>query len=314
MKKFIILAVVLLASSFYAISQDSVETPRVKTPVLNGHTFPSVISYHSPFINTSFLAIIGLGQTSTLTIPGFNIGEYEIFAFEGRLLFSTVTVNYQQRFNDWLALYISPRLAVRLGTDMSTILVDGVNTISGGEIGWLIKIYEGKKVYLSGSLGIRNITGSFINVRDYFAELINNNPDPSVSKVIPSMSVTGGLSFAYAISPTFGMQVSAGYAYGESLIRGETNGFYNGGIVFDADFNPAKRVPVGITLGLNISSAPEVVLNYQGPTNIGIAGLNYTGSDDFELGLQYHISQIISEKFSNDASLSTAMIVFKYYF
>ena len=268
----------------------------------------------SPFINTSFQANIGLGQTSRLTVPGIKIGDHEIIAFEGKLLFANLSVNYRQRFNNWLSLDISAKIVARLGADMSTILVDGVNTMTGVEVGWLIKIYQGKKLSLAASLGLRNLTGSFINVKDYFEEIINNNPDPSVNKVIPAMSVDGGIHLAYALSRTFGFQVSALYAYGESFHRGENEGSFNCGIAFDADLNPAYRIPIGITLGYNKSSAPEIMMNYKGTTNLAIAMLNYTGSEDFELGLQYIFNDLESDKFKGTVRVSTASIVFKYYF
>lgn len=314
MKKSYIIAVVLVILSGISLAQDSVAIKKSKYPQLNGHMFPTMVTFRSSFVNTSFRGYIGLGQTSKLTIPGIKIDDYEIFTFEGRLLFASINVHYQQRFNDWLALYLSLNLGARLGSDMSTILVDGVNTMTGGEIGWLIKIFQAKKFILSGSLGVRNLTGSFINVTDYFKEIINNNPDPSVVKVIPAMSAGGGLHFAYAISPTFGMQGSASYAYGESFTRGETDGYYNVGLGFDADLEPAKRVPLGFALGYSISSAPEIIMNYKGPTKIAIARLSYTGSDDFELGLQFLFYDLNSPNFTTTAYIRNAILVFKYYF
>jgi len=314
MKKIILITILLSLSSAFLSAQDTLQKSVKGAPVLNGHTFPSIIAIRSPFIKTSFQANIGIGQTSRLTVPGINIGDYELITFEGKLLFVNLGINYQQRFNDWLSLYISAKIAARLGVDMSTILVDGVNTMTGGEIGWLIKIYQGKKISLAGSLGLRNMTGSFINVKDYFEEIINNNPDPSVTKVVPAMSAGGGLHFAWAISPTFGMQVSSSYAYGESFVRDENEGYLNSGIAFDADFNPAKHIPVGITLGYVISNIPEIMLNYKGPTNLAVAMLYYTGSDDFELGLQYNLNDLTSDHFKGTARVSTTSIVFKYYF
>jgi hypothetical protein len=314
MKKSLLIFIIISTVSLTVTAQDTIKQPVPKAPVLNGHKFPSLAAFRSPFIVTSFEANIGIGQTSKLTIPGFDIGDYELFAFEGSLLFVGLNIQYQQRFNDWLALFFTAKLAARIGSNMSTILVDGVNTIAGGEIGWLIKIYQGRKISLSGSIGLKNITGSFINVKDYFEEIINNNPDPSITKVIPAMSLGAGLYFAYAISPTFGMQSSLGYAYGESFIRGEKTGYYHLGLAFDVDFNPAKRVPVGISLGYSLSSIPEIIFNYQPPTNILIAILSYTGSEDFELGLQYNVSEIKSANFASTGYLSLAQILFKYYF
>ena len=186
--------------------------------------------------------------------------------------------------------------------------------MTGGDIGWKIKIYEGKKVYLSAFLGLRNLMGSFINVTEYFEELINHNPDPSVTTVIPALGAGASLNFAYAISPTFGMQTSGTYIYGESFVRGATQDYYDIGIAFDADLRPARNVPVGFTIGYCYTTMPEIMMNYDGGTNMAVAGLNYTGSDDFELSLQYEFFHLESPRYEGTALISNASIIFKYFF
>ena len=174
---------------------------------MNGHTFPSSSHLGSSFITTHLQADLGFGLTSTLKIPGIVIDDYEIFSFEGQILFFNTSVQYQQRFTPWLALYFSFGMAGRVGTDISTIMADGVNTLSGGDIGWLIRITRSEKFNLSGTIRVQNLTGNFINVTDYFRDIINNVPDPSVTKKVPAMLVGAGIRGAYAFNPTFGFQL-----------------------------------------------------------------------------------------------------------
>lgn len=46
-----------------------------------------------------------------------------------------MNVEYRQRFNQWLSLYFTLSMAGRLGTDISTILANGISTVKGGNIG-----------------------------------------------------------------------------------------------------------------------------------------------------------------------------------
>jgi len=314
MKK-IILVCSLAAFCFnLTVAQETEEKSPNRQPHLNGHYFPSVGSFKNSFICTSLKIDIGYGSKSKIKIPGFYIQDYEIFSFEGRLAFLNLDVQYKQPFNSWLALYFNYKLSARLGTDMSTILVDGVNTLYGGEIGWLIKIFQSQKVNLSGSVGIRNFTGNFINVTQYFKDLINHVEDPKVVNVIPSLSGGGGLYLAYAISPTFGLQASAGYAYGESFIRDAESGYYNAVIFGDVDFNPAFRIPIGLTLGYSRSSLPELLLNNEGESDMFIGMLSYSGSDNFELSfVSSHYSMELSN-IKKKTYISNFAVTFIFYF
>lgn len=285
-----------------------------KLPELYGHTFPSLSYFRSSFVNTSLQANLGFGMTSTLSIPGIIIDDIEILSFEGQMLFFDMKVKYQQRFTPWLALYFSFNTAGRIGTDMSTIMADGVNTLNGGTIGWLVRIRKTERFNLSGTLNLTNLTGNFINVSEYFRDLINNNPDPSLTKKIPAMAMGVGLLGAYAFSPSFGMQFSGEYAYGESFELEENDGYFSAGIMGDYDFYPKQNVPVGLALGYTLTTAPEVVLSDGGLSNLAVLKLGYTGSDDFELGLQYSVFNVRIQSVEEKPFVNKFMLMLKFYF
>ncbi|MCD4735499.1 MAG: hypothetical protein K8R53_05615 [Bacteroidales bacterium] len=313
MSKLIYIVLILILCSESSPGQSDLISSK-KVPALNGHSFPSFSYIRSSFINTSLVADIGFGTTSRLKIPGISIGDYEIFSFSGRILFLNVGVQYQQRFTPWLAFNASFRLAGRVGTNMSTILADGVNTISGGEIGWLFRILHKQRFNLSGSLNVRNMVGSFINVKQYFEEVINNNPFPSLTKKVPAMSIGGGLQGAYAFSPVFGIQFFSEYAYGESFERQKTKGFFASGIVGDVDFLPNHKVPIGLALGYTATSAPEIVLSDGGFSNVFMFKIGYTGSEEFELGLQYIYFNTRLLSVDKKPFISKTMLLLKFYF
>jgi len=314
MKKLIYFTLIALIYFNTGIAQSDKTSSGGKIPTLNGHTFPSLNLIRSSFVSTNLQADVGFGKSTVFRIPGIDIIGHELEPFEGSIMFVNMRVQYQQRFTPWLALYFSMTMAGRLGTDMSTILADGVNTLSGGDIGWLIRILHKDKFNLSGTINIKNMTGNFINVSEFIKEVINDNPYPSLIKKVPAMTVGCGILGAYAISPSVGLQFHVGGAYGESFVRETTKGYFIGGITGDVDFQPKYRVPLGLALGYTITSAPEVVMNDGSYSNLIMAKLGYTGSDEFELGLQYAYSNVKIDNVDEEPTLSKIILVLKFYF
>ncbi|MCK5691420.1 MAG: hypothetical protein KAI08_01185, partial [Bacteroidales bacterium] len=310
----IYLFTILFIGSGSLCAQSSGSQAEPKVPKLNGHMFLSSSYLRSSFISTSVQADLGFGITSTINMPGIDIGEYNILAFKGQLMFFDVDAYYQQRFTPWLAMFVSLKMAGRVGTDMSTIVTDGVNTLSGGDIGWLIRITQTDRLNLSGAITISSITGNFINVRGYFEELINNEPYPTITKTVPSMIASLGLKGAYAFNPSYGLQFNLAYGYGESLERGNSQGYFAMGVLGDLDFNPRRQVPIGLGLGYTLSSAPAIVMYDGGTANLFMGKISYTGSDDFQLGLQFTFYSVTLSRMDDNASVSKVMLNFKFYF
>lgn len=315
MKKTYYVLIILLIFSITGLAQsDSIKSVR-KVPTLNGHTFPSSSHFNSSFITTHLHADLGFGLTSKLKIPGIIIDDYEILSFEGQILFFNTYVQYQQRFTPWLALYMSFKMSGRVGTDISTIMADGVNTLSGGDIGWLIRISRTKKFNLSGNIGIQKLTGNFINVSGYFKDIINNVPDPSITKKVPAMIVGVGLRGAYAFNPTYGLQFQADFNYGESFQReNNSKGFISAGVIGDIDFLPKHNTAVGLALGYGLTNAQEIVMGDGGLSHLITARVGYTGSDDFELGLQYTYFNTELQSVEQKPFISKILLLLKFYF
>ena len=109
MKKLLISITILVVSLNLGVAQTSSLSTDKKVTVLYDHTFPSMGHFRSSFINTSLSANLGFGLISLIRIPGIEIGEYNIGAFEGQILFFNMDVQYQQRFTPWLALFLQVR-------------------------------------------------------------------------------------------------------------------------------------------------------------------------------------------------------------
>lgn len=314
MKKLTIYIILFLFSSSAIFAQTEISSTKKKVPTLNGHTFPSSSHFNSSFISTNLHADLGFGTTSNLKIPGIIIDDNEILSFEGKILFFNMAVQYQQRFTPWLALYFSLQASGRLGTDMSTILADGVNTLSGGNIGWLIRITHSKKFNLSGNIDVKNLSGNFINVSDYFKDLINNVSDPSVTKKTPAMAVGIGIRGAYAFNPTFGLQFQGDFNYGESFVRSTTKGYFAGGVMGDVNFLPKHNTAVGLALGYGITTSPEIVMNADGLSHLITGKIGYTGSNDFDLGIQYSYYNVELQSVEEKPFVSKILLLLKFYF
>lgn len=314
MKKLISLFIIL-SICFSDLNAQSGEAPvSRKAPSLNGHRFPSTRHLRSPFVVTSLETNVGFGETSTLKLDGITIGDYVIGGFSGKIQYLDLDMQYQQRFTPWLSMFFSLTMAARLGTDMPTILADGVNKLAGGNIGWLFRILETDKFYLSGHFMVSNIGGDFINVNEFIRDLINNEPDPAVYKKVPAMTVGTGFRGAYAFNPSYGLQFNLDYAYGESLERGDTESYFYGGILGSIDFNPKREVPIGLALGYSLSSSPEIVMDNGGTSNLFIGKIIYTGSGDFELGLQFTYYNVYLRNISDKPFVNNAMLTFKFFF
>jgi hypothetical protein len=307
--------IILLITLCIALGSNAqTETPMIKVQLLNNHVFPSLNGFGSSFINTSLQANIGFGSTAKLKIPGLIIDDNEILSFEGKVLFMNVNVKYQQRFTPWLSMYFSFALAGRLGTDISTILVDGVNTMNGGSIGWLIRIKQTQKLNLSGTINVKNLTGNFINLTQYIEDIIEDNPNPGIFQKTPAMNMGIGVFGAYAFNSKYGMQFSAGLAYGESFERKKNKSYFSAGILGDVDFMPKNNVPVGFALGYTLSSAPEIIMNNSGTTNIILGKIAYTGANDYELGLQFNYYNLKLESIGEKPFITKIALVLKFYF
>jgi hypothetical protein len=135
-----------------------------------------------------------------------------------------------------------------VGTEVQSLLNQGINTLTSFEIGWNIKLLEREKCILSTVINLRNSQGSFISISKLFKALYNNEPDSSINETIPVLTFGTGFRFAYGLSDLIGFKASTDLVYGESYIRGENSFSFaaDGGI--DIDFYPRYSLPFGMML------------------------------------------------------------------
>jgi hypothetical protein len=313
MKK-IITALCLVLFAYGLTGQTQEETPAIKREVLNGHTFQQLSYFRTSFTSTHLNANIGFGSTPTLKISTIEIDSIKLFEFEGQVVFVDVAVRYQQRFTPWLSMYLQGNMAGRLGTDMSTILADGINTLTGFEIGWLIRFYQSQKLNLSANVHVANANANFINVSKYFEDLLEGVPNPALTRKIPAMAIDVGVIGGWAINQAWGLQFFGDVAFGESFQRGRNQVYYNTGIQGEIDFNPDYRVPVGLAVGYVATNNPESISSESGFSSIFMGKIGYSGSEEFELGVQFSYFDVSLRSVEQKVFVFKTMLMLKFFF
>ncbi len=315
MKRFIIIISVFLSVYGSVIAQNDTTNIVLKKSMLNGHIFNSINTSKSAFINTYLNTEIGIGNTGNINLPGIKIGDHEVLSFTGSITFITTNIDYRQKINDWLVLRLAMSVGGRIGTNMSTILVDGLNTFNGGSVGWDFRLIQKQKFQMAGSVFLKNTTGSFIDIAGYVRDLIDDNPFAEAFKKVPVLTAGLGGQGAYAFNKTYGLQFGGDLSYGESFVRNEKSFFSSFNISGDMDLMPKRKIPLGFAVGYEISSNPEDTYMESIYTNIFSSRISYTGSSDFDLGLQFITHRVkLADGIENDPMIVKTQLDFKFYF
>jgi len=285
-----------------------------KIPELNGHTFVPSTFFEDPFMKSTLMLSVGFGATGEYKYPLFEVDDDQIYGIKGQLIFVTVGLEYQQKIQDWVALFIKYRLAARVGTNVGSILAEGFTSINSFNIGWKIRLLEREKIKLSTLFGISNYNGTFLSVSKFVDDVINNQPYPSLVTNTPALNGNLGFQFAYGISELLGLKINYLNSIGESLERGETAYYFSFGTGVDLNLYQKHNVPLGFSLNYLLSSRPEQVYRESGYSNSISLKFAYTGTNDFILGLQTLYTSIpVSEDLENFGSFGVSFALIYYF-
>lgn len=282
-------------------------------PEINGHKFVHLPVVPGPHINTSFTSRLGVESTIDLTIPPLEILPDSIKGLEGSLVFATLAFEYQQKVKDWLAFYMHIGIAVRSGTELRSLLFEGVSTLIGGETGVLFHLSKGPKHKLSGHVSVNNYQSTIINLNQFAEDLINDVPNPSISYTAPALSVGTGVRYATAFSTVTGLTVYGDVQYGESISRGSEQLRYRFGT--SVDFNWVdKGVPIAVALGYAARSSIDYVYVDKKIAHTLGANIAYTAAPDFILGVGVTYSKVPTISLADPVSTLGATINLTYFF
>jgi len=295
----------------YTMAQEETDN---NVPELSGHYFIPVSIMPNPFIKSHFTTNLGIAQSSEFENFILEIDGEKILGLKGTLIFASLDFEYQQKIKDWIALYINYSLNARLGTELQSILTQGVNTVGSSRIGWLIKIVEKERFMLSGDIQVNNHSATFISISQFVKDLVQDSVVTSISRQVPILNMNGGLRFAYAISKTFGLQAYSDFGYGDSYKRGVSDYIYRIGLAFDANLAFTTKVPLGFAAFFNASAVPENVhVAGKSATSTGLK-ISYAAGQHFNIGLELSRVKIPIPNVEEKVISTLAFISSKYYF
>ncbi len=287
MNKLVIIAVLLfVACSSHAQSRRD-EKPKI--PTLKDHRFLDNRLIFNSWSNSSFSLFVGYGESTRLPLGEITIGDTTLSSSSGSLAFASLGLSYEQRIKEWLSFYLSLNGSARIGLERRGLLTQGLNTYVGYNLGWKIKIWDNERNRLTGRVGIFNYEANFINVLQYVIDVINNSPNPSVSRDVPALQTVLSVLYAHSFGSLVGVQAEGTIGIGDSFVRSDDNTdvTYNLGVAADLNLYPKTKVPLGLSLSFALNSTPDVNLQASNVTPLFNYKLAYTGTSDFIISLDF---------------------------
>jgi len=284
------------------------------TPNLFGHYFITSTNTPNPFIQSQFGLSLGGAASNDFENIIIEIDGEPIVGLSGSLIFADLTFEYKQKMQDWIALELDVGVTARVGTDVQSLLSQGLNTVVSYSFGWSFKLYKSDRHYLSGDIKINNHTANVISISDFVDDIIAENPNPSITKSVPILYGNLGARYAYAISKVFGVQAFGSLGYGEGYRRGESSILYFVGAFVDANLATTTKVPLGFALFSNFSARPDLVqVEGRSALNNGIK-ISYTGGPHFNLGIELSSLRVPLPNLEDKVTSTSASISCIYYF
>ena len=281
---------------------------------LNGHEFLSTTAVKSAGIETVLFSKLSMGSTGTLVSKGILVGDTEILGFTGSLLYAGGAISYKQKVNNWFAMYLELKYLGSLGTQFPTLLAEGVNTVEGSEIGWLFRLYEGNKGYLSGTVFTTRYKGSVLDLVGFIEDVLDSVPGAKVVNKVPVLILGTRLNYAHAFNKTWGLQFDSAIGYGEELHNIKKSVMMDIGLFVEANLYPEKKIPLGFGIGYNLTSMPETALEKKRYANIFYLNAAYTKASDFEIGLEIHYFEVPLSNYTTRPHIFSPSLIMRFNF
>lgn len=300
-------------SSTAVLAQDSGDR-EWKAPHKNGHTFSPIGGVPDAFVRSYIRNNIGMSQTADVDIPLGIIDGDTLFASRGALLFANLQIEYQQTIKDWIAFRAKFNVNGRLGTGTSALLSTGVSATTGFELGWLMRLLETDRGYMSLSFDVNNTSFTTINIADFVEDVIDGE-DAELVKTTPSMRAGVGLRYTHAFSPLVGLISYFKTGYGESVDRvSEDEWFTEFGATVDFDLAGVGWAPIGLAAGYRQDSFPEGGADITDVVRAFLFRIGYTGREDLALGLNFTYSTFPSDQLEEKIKSTGVNLDIRYYF
>jgi hypothetical protein len=227
-------------------------------------------------------------------------------------------MEFQYAVRTWLAVRGRLNVIGRMADETPTLLAQGVTLYSGFDLGWLFKMTESERYYLSGSLGLKNSSTTDVYLQRFVEGIIENGqvvPGNTLVVAIPTLRGTFGMQGSYVLSRLTGMTLAGHLDYGESMNRGAGDRWYYGvSLAFDLNLHSKSGVPVGFVIGGSTGSAPDLegIDNRTSQTVFGRVA--YTGAEQFALGLDMAYAYVPIRGLDDKQNFFSAVIDIRLFF
>ena len=310
---FLLVIAAVATSSSPVLAQDAGDS-EWKVPHKNGHTFSPVNGVPDAFVRSFIRNSLGMSQTADVDIPLGIIEGDTLFASRGALLFANLGIEYQQTIKDWIAFRANFNVNGRLGTGTSALLTSGVSATTGFELGWLMRLLETDRGYLSMSFDVKNNSFTTINIKDFVEDVINGR-DAELVRTTPSMRAGVGVRYTHAFSPLIGLVSYFETGYGESVDRvSDDEWFTEFGATVDFDLAAANWLPIGLAVGYMQDSFPEGGADITSVVRAFVFRVGYTGREDLALGLNFQYSTFPTDQLDTKIKSTGLDFDIRYYF
>lgn len=290
------------------------EEEKNNLPELHDHYFVSLINLNSAFTDSQFGMSMGVAQTSDFSSIILEVDGERINGLKGSLIFADLNFHYRQKIKNWIAFDANVGLTARLGTEVQSLLAQGVNTVSSMRLGWVVKILEKDKILLSANMKVNKYNVNVISIKDFVEDLLRDSTITSISKTIPVQNIGLGVQFAWGISKLVGLQAYATTLYGDSFERGVSDFLYTAGGALDINLNTTTRVPLGFSLGFVSGSFSDIVQEKGASSTQIVFKIAYTGGQHYDLGLEFSRSKLPLRGVEEKVNTGGIFISSRYYF
>jgi len=294
------------------------KSEQIKLPVLNNHRFVVNQYTSSPFIKTYFKNSLGGGVAMDIQVPILIIDGEPLVGLRGNLTFLTLEFEYQYAVNNWLAVFGNVGMLSRFGTEVQALIAQGVNATYGFELGWMFKLLETDKVFLSATANLWNQSGTVLNFYNFVQDIIDNGklrPENQLIYTKDYIQGGGGLRVAWAPSALIGVNGLSEFSFGESLDKKGTKVFYNFAASVDLDLIKVWSVPIGFALGATINtflSSNDSSVD-ENATSVFLR-TSYTGRNDILISLDMTWNRIPVSQSNQTLNGMTTSLSLEYYF
>ncbi len=280
---------------------------------LGGHLFVPNSLVPQPFVRTSVRNILGLGQALDVESSVAIIDSSKVIGFEGDILVANLAFDYQQAIKPWLGFHVEVGCVGRLGTEVQSLLAEGVTTAFAFRFGWWVPAWQDSNDCLAVSFAVANRSITSMSVREW-AEGIVTGTDVPLVRTTPTLRSTAGLRYARGFNELMGLTAAADLGYGESVNRAnEDDWFCSVGASFGFDLDARTSAPLYLALGYAYDSFADSRDPEHG-THASVLQVAYSGREDFTIGLELSGQSFpVAWKDPNLESI-TARISMQYFF